>query len=257
MGMHARLSGAPQAGTRRRAGPSVAVRGKPTVHTDRPGGRTPSAICPWTPRHRDLQRYKVTHGGTRRKRPGYARIRSYRAVSPRRGRCWVRTNEGLADGFTARSLNPRYMPLTCDYALQGTIPGSFRPLCVRGHRTWGQKNPRTGAEIHGRNDGSGYADRPAPFLPSDLRLHDACSSSRRPYQRGRTGLLAATRTGLPGKRRRSYEHEDPPPHTEVRLKCIYALTAGTRAVEFSVRGRTVNGHSQTSPLTPSAGQQSQ
>ena len=80
---------------------------------------------------------------------------------------------------------------------------------------------------------------------------------RRPHQRGRTGLLAATRTGLPGKRRRSYEHEDPPPHTEVGLKCIYALTAGTRAVEFSVRGRTVNGHSQTSPLTPRAGQQSQ
>jgi hypothetical protein len=51
------------------AGPSVAVRGKPTVHTDRPRGRTPSAICPWTPRHRDLQRYKVTHDGTAKKRP--------------------------------------------------------------------------------------------------------------------------------------------------------------------------------------------
>ena len=56
--------------TGRRGSPSVAVRGKPTVHTDRPGGRTPSAMCPWTPRHRDLQRYKVTHDGTRRKRPG-------------------------------------------------------------------------------------------------------------------------------------------------------------------------------------------
>ena len=32
-GMHARLSGACQAGTRGRRGPSVAVRGKPTVHT--------------------------------------------------------------------------------------------------------------------------------------------------------------------------------------------------------------------------------
>ena len=42
-GMHARLSGSRQAGTRDRRGPSVAVRGKPTVHTDRPGGRTPSA----------------------------------------------------------------------------------------------------------------------------------------------------------------------------------------------------------------------
>ena len=53
-----------------RRGLSVAVRGKPTVHTDRPGARILSAMRPWTPRHRDLQRYKVTHGGTRRKRPG-------------------------------------------------------------------------------------------------------------------------------------------------------------------------------------------
>jgi hypothetical protein len=68
-GMHARLSGSRQAGTRDRRGPSVAVRGKPTVRTDRPGGRTPSAICPWTARHRDLQRDKVTHGGTEKKRP--------------------------------------------------------------------------------------------------------------------------------------------------------------------------------------------
>ncbi|HEX2821167.1 MAG TPA: hypothetical protein VHO07_13515, partial [Streptosporangiaceae bacterium] len=36
-GVHARLSGSRQAGTRDRCGPSVAVRAKPTVHTDRPG----------------------------------------------------------------------------------------------------------------------------------------------------------------------------------------------------------------------------
>jgi hypothetical protein len=68
-GMHARLSGSRQAGTRARRDPSVAVRGKPTVHTDRPRGRTPSAICPWTPRHSGPRRYKVTHGGTEKKRP--------------------------------------------------------------------------------------------------------------------------------------------------------------------------------------------
>ena len=68
-GMHARLSGSRQAGARDRRGPSVAVRGKPTVHTDRPRGRTPSAICPWTPRHSGPQRYKVTHDGTEKKRP--------------------------------------------------------------------------------------------------------------------------------------------------------------------------------------------
>ena len=68
-GMHARLSGSRQAGARDRRGPSVAVRGKPTVHTDRPRGRTPSAICPWTPRHSGPQRYKATHDGTEKKRP--------------------------------------------------------------------------------------------------------------------------------------------------------------------------------------------
>jgi hypothetical protein len=55
--------------TRRRRGPSVAVRGKPTVHTDRPSGRTPSAMRPWTTRHAGPRRDKKTHGGTRRKRP--------------------------------------------------------------------------------------------------------------------------------------------------------------------------------------------
>jgi hypothetical protein len=68
-GMHARLSGSRQAGARDRRGPSVAVRGKPTVHTDRPRGRTPSAYLPWTPRHSGPRRYKVTHGGTEKKRP--------------------------------------------------------------------------------------------------------------------------------------------------------------------------------------------
>jgi hypothetical protein len=86
----------------------VAVRGNPAVHTDRPSGRTPSAMCPWIPRHRDLQRYKVTHRGTRRKRPAGPRFRSERAIFPGCGRCWVRTNEGLADGFTARSLRPSH-----------------------------------------------------------------------------------------------------------------------------------------------------
>ena len=56
--------------------PTRPVRGKPTVHTDRPGGRTPSAICPWTPRHSGLQRYTVTHDGTEKKRPASTRISS-------------------------------------------------------------------------------------------------------------------------------------------------------------------------------------
>jgi len=85
MGMHARLSGTRQAATRRRrgrpwlsveSGPSVAVRGKSTVSPTVLCGRTPSAICPWTPQHAALQRPKVTHPGTEKKRPASTRIRS-------------------------------------------------------------------------------------------------------------------------------------------------------------------------------------
>ena len=43
---------------------------QPTVHTDRPGGRTPSAICPRTPPHAGPQRHTVTQDGTAKKRPG-------------------------------------------------------------------------------------------------------------------------------------------------------------------------------------------
>jgi hypothetical protein len=41
-----------------------------------PWPRFPSAMRPWTPQHNALQRYKVTHHGTEKKRPASARIRS-------------------------------------------------------------------------------------------------------------------------------------------------------------------------------------
>jgi len=90
--------------TRCRHGQHVAVRGKPAVTPTARPPWTPSAIRPWTPRHDCLQRDKMTHDGTEKKRPASARIRSYRGVSAGGGRCWVRTNEGLADGFTDRRL---------------------------------------------------------------------------------------------------------------------------------------------------------
>ena len=42
---------------------------QPTVRTDRPGARIPSAIRPWTPRHSAPQRDKVTHHGTEKNGP--------------------------------------------------------------------------------------------------------------------------------------------------------------------------------------------
>ena len=41
-----------------------------------PWPRFPSAMRPWTPQHNALQRYKVTHAGTEKKRPASTRIRS-------------------------------------------------------------------------------------------------------------------------------------------------------------------------------------
>ena len=48
--------------------PSVAVRGN-DGYTDRAEPRTMSAMRPWTAQHRGLQRPKVTHHGTEKKRP--------------------------------------------------------------------------------------------------------------------------------------------------------------------------------------------
>jgi hypothetical protein len=51
------------------AAPSVAVRAKPTVPHTAPWPRFPSAMRPWTPQHNGLQRDKVTHNETEKKRP--------------------------------------------------------------------------------------------------------------------------------------------------------------------------------------------
>ena len=75
-GMHARLGGGRQAGTRSWHGPSVAVREKPTVTPTARQARPPSAIRPWTPQYDGLQRDKVTYAGTDKNGPLARRIRS-------------------------------------------------------------------------------------------------------------------------------------------------------------------------------------
>src|ERR1017187_7754005 len=57
-------------------GPERAPMGQRAATHTAPCPLRPSAICPWTPQHAALQRYKVTHHGTEKKRPAYPRIRS-------------------------------------------------------------------------------------------------------------------------------------------------------------------------------------
>src|ERR1022692_4811923 len=66
--------------------PSVAVR-ETADGTHRPSWRhpRPSAMRPWTPQHNGLQRYKVTHAGTEKKRPPTAGNWRYRGAFARGG----------------------------------------------------------------------------------------------------------------------------------------------------------------------------
>ncbi len=66
----------------------------------------------------------------------------------------------------------------CDFT---PPPSAMRPWAPN---FGAEKSTDRGRKIHGRNGGSGYADRPARFLPSDLRFYDACSSSPSPSSAG-------------------------------------------------------------------------
>jgi hypothetical protein len=71
-GMDTRLGGKRQA----RAPPERAPEPRQAATHTAPSPRFPSAMRPWTPQHNALQRYKVTHGETEKKRPASTRIRS-------------------------------------------------------------------------------------------------------------------------------------------------------------------------------------
>jgi hypothetical protein len=74
---------------------------KPTVRTDRPD--SPDAVR-YTSVDTATHRLTVTRRDTRRDKKKTARrsrFRSQGAVFAGGGRCWVRTNVGSADGFTA------------------------------------------------------------------------------------------------------------------------------------------------------------
>jgi len=100
--------------------------------------RTPSAMCPWTPRHRDLQRYKVTHNGTAKKR---ARIAENPQLADRFPRVWQ------VLGSNQRSAEPTVFQTS---VLGGRVPATHGRRRLR---------PRTAAA------GAVYVDRQPILLP--------------------------------------------------------------------------------------------
>ena len=68
----------------------------------------------------------------------------------------------LSRRFYSPSLLPNPMPLTSTYAVQGSIPGHARPLCVRGQRA---RSTDGGGKTHGPGGGNGHADRRPGFVP--------------------------------------------------------------------------------------------
>jgi hypothetical protein len=69
------------------------------------------------------------HSGTsqlRKQQPARPGIPSSRAVSAGSGRCWVRTNVGLADGFTDRSSPP--IGMATDLPFPYSVPREIRVL---------------------------------------------------------------------------------------------------------------------------------
>ena len=79
------------------------------------------------------------------------------------------------------------------YAFRGSIAGRRRPLCVRGLRVSGPRNPRTGTD---REGGSGYADRRARALALTCDFEPSPTAER-------TGLKAFNPVPiLPGPVRR-------------------------------------------------------
>jgi hypothetical protein len=172
---------------------------KPTVTPTARQARTPSAICPWAPRHSALQRCKVTHHGTRKT----ARIAENSQLAGRFRRWWQ------VLGSNQRRLSRRfYSPILLfkSYAADLGLCLSRRdlrrprPLCVRGCRVLGsvrstdrggtghgraRTSPRTGTgrltDDGGKGHGRGRWDRlyrpSSPFPAFDLPFQEVCSVS--------------------------------------------------------------------------------
>ena len=184
MGMHAHLSDARQAGTRRQRGPSVAVRGNQRCRRPflRPG-RRPLYVRG----HRNTAVHSAT-SDTPRDREETARIAANPQLAGRFRRWWqvVDSNQRrLSRRFYSPLLLPEALPLTSAYALRGAIPGRRRPLCVRGHRvpgavraTDGKRNgPRTGPV------GAVIPTVPPGFPPLTCHFRRPARCRRRPRHR--------------------------------------------------------------------------
>jgi hypothetical protein len=169
-------------------------------------------------------------GGTRHRRPARLGTPSSRAVSASSGRCWVRTNVGLADGFTDRFTPPSKWPLTCSSSQTNHVKNVPCPLYVRASSDAKRPTLRTGADsVRARHLTCSFTvmtrrptskpDNPVPLstqVHSHRRKECAAPASR---VRIRAILAAVLRGG-----------------TETSIRCSPAACASVRVCWLCVRG---------------------
>jgi hypothetical protein len=170
-GIHARVRGAHLAGTRHWHGPSVAVR-ETADGAHRPSRGTDPVR--YASVDTATQRPAARQGDTRRDKKKTARIAENSQLAGRFPRVWqvLGSNQRrLSRRFYSPPLRPEAP--TADQRLCASRSDSGPPPSAM--RPWTQGS--WGLEIHGRGTdgegGSGYADRPARLLASDLAIHDA------------------------------------------------------------------------------------
>ena len=130
-------------------GPSVPSVENPAVTPTVLPARNPSAMRPWTTQHDGLQRYKVTHAGTEKKRPASCENSQLAG----RFRRWWQVLGSNQRRLSRRFYSPSLLPEvhSADQHIRRSRrrpappPSAMRP-CVPGlvHGR-GRKNPRTGA----------------------------------------------------------------------------------------------------------------
>jgi hypothetical protein len=231
--MHARLSGVRQARTRRQRGPSVAVRGKPTVTPTVPAAESRPLYVRGSSGCSGTRRYKAAGPGTATKRSASREIpasgpflqvwqvtgSNHRRLSRRFYSTLLLTESPPVDQLIRRSRG------VC-----GPSPSAMRPLGAGfrgpcGPRTEADQPTDGGGPAHGRGRQERLRRLLRPDFGLDLAFQDACSLSSSPSS---PGDRAAPRRDNRAHRRRTISRCQRTIVPGVTIGCVAAgRSAGT------------------------------